>query len=101
MAAGCGMVQVASKVRKRRYSRRLASARYPQIPVALPGAAGKRRQGPVSSDRTPWLFVWHKICAEYDGPAAESPQQNRPHAVLLDVGVAAPSPREGAPFSLH
>jgi hypothetical protein len=53
MAAGCGMVQVASKVRKRRYSRRLASARYPQIPVALPGAAGKRRQGPVSSDRTP------------------------------------------------
>ena len=53
MAAGCGMVQVASKVRKRRYSRRLASARYPQIPVALPGAAGKRRQGPVSPDRTP------------------------------------------------
>jgi hypothetical protein len=53
MAAGCGMVQVASKVRKRRYSRRLGSARYPQIPAALPGAAGKRRQGAVSSDRTP------------------------------------------------
>ena len=45
--------QVASEVRKRRYSRRLGSARYPQIPDALPGAAGKRRQGPVSSDRTP------------------------------------------------
>ena len=53
MAAGCGMVQVASKVRKRRYSRRLGSARYPQIPAALPGAAGKRRQGAVASDRTP------------------------------------------------
>ena len=45
--------QVASEGRKRRYSRRLGSARYPQIPAALPGAAGKRRQGPVSSDRTP------------------------------------------------
>ena len=53
MAAGCGMDQVASEVRKRRYSRRLGSASYPQIHVALPGAAGKRRQGPVSSDRTP------------------------------------------------
>ncbi len=53
MAAGCGMDQVASEVRKRRYSRRLGSARYPQIPAALPGAAGNRRQGPVSSDRTP------------------------------------------------
>ena len=45
--------QVASEVRKRMYSRRLGSARYPQIPAVLPGAAGKRRQGPVSSDRTP------------------------------------------------
>ena len=45
--------QVASEVRKRMYSRRLDSARYPQIPAALPGAAGSRRQGPVSSDRTP------------------------------------------------
>ena len=62
MVAGCGMVQVASEVRKRRYSRRLGSARYPQIPAALPGAAGKRRQGPVSSIKRPWLFVWHKIC---------------------------------------
>ena len=53
MAAGCGMAQVASGLRKRGYSRRLGSARYLQIPAALPGAAGKRRQGPVSSDRTP------------------------------------------------
>ena len=45
--------QVASEVRKRMYSRRLGSARYPQIPAVLPGVAGKRRQGPVSSDRTP------------------------------------------------
>jgi hypothetical protein len=62
------------------------------------GSAGKVRYLRIER---PWLFVWHKICAEYDGPAGESPQQNRPHAVLLDVGVAAPSPREGAPFSLH
>ena len=53
MVAECGMVQVASEVRKRMYSRRLGSARYPQIPAALPGAAGNRRQGPASSDRTP------------------------------------------------
>ena len=53
MAAGCGMAHGASGLRKRGYSRRLGSARYLQIPAALPGAAGKRRQGPVSSDRTP------------------------------------------------
>ncbi len=63
-----------------------------------PGSAGKVRYLRIER---PWLFVWHKICAEYDGPAAESPRQHRPHAVLLDVGVAAPTPREGAPFSLH
>ncbi len=54
-----------------------------------PGSAGKVLYLRIER---PWLFVWHKICAEYDGPAAESPQQNRPHAVLVDVGVAAPTP---------
>jgi hypothetical protein len=78
MAAGSGMALVASGVRKRGYSRRLCSARYLQIPAALPGATGKRRQGPVSSDRTPVALRVAQDLREYGGPAAESPRQNRP-----------------------
>ena len=94
--------QVASEVRKRMYSRRLGSARYPQIPAVLPGAAGKRRQGPVSSDRTP---VALRVAQDLRRNTAAPRPSLRGKTVRMQCCSMWASLRRlharAAPFSLH